>query len=403
MKTKRLILALCIAVLLPNIANAQTPEIDEIDVMDITITEVDCKKIYSTDWRDNWFIQLGAGFNLPFVENNLKGKEGERQFTLAMNFGVGHWFSPYMGFRFNALGGAIHWENGNYSRANYANLNLDFMWDMLNSVAGVNPKRVFSVNPFVGLGGTYTWDIQSASANIRGNDGAIRTDTWSLPVSAGIQFRIRPCQYMDFFVEARGQFYGDNFNGTAGGRPIDLNFTTVGGLSIYLGKVKFTETDPCAYLGYMSNLNDQVNNLRGQLSKTKNELAAAKAQLPCPEPIVEVAEVAVFESEMPLATVRFTLNSSKVSNEQMVNIYNIVQWLDENPGATITICGYADDETGSPEYNMKLSEHRTQAVYDILVNKYGIDEARLTKVAYGSETQPYESNDWNRIVIFRNN
>ena len=79
------------------------------------------------------------------------------------------------------------------------------------------------------------------------------------------------------------------------------------------------------------------------------------------------------------------------------------QWLQANPLATITICGYADDETGSADYNMKLSEERAQAVYDVLVNEYGIDANRLTVVAFGSETQPYDTNNWNRIVIFQNN
>lgn len=407
MKTKQLILALGMTMMLPTAINAQSqsqqPDDVMVEVMDVTVTEVDCKPIYSTTWSENWFLQLGAGINMPFVENSLPGGDAKRKITLAMNVGVGRWFSPYMGFRFSALGGALHWENGNYSKAKYANLNLDFMWDMMNSVAGVNPNRVFSINPFVGLGGTYTWDINSAAANVYANNGKIKDNTWTLPVSAGIQFRFRTGKYVDIFMEARSQFYADNFNGTVGGKPVDVDFTAVGGLSINLGGVSFTKTDPCAYLNYMQNLNDQVNELRGQLSKTNNELAAAKAQLPCPDPVVQVNEVDVIETDMPLATVRFTINSAKISNEQMVNVYNMAQWLEEYPDATVTICGYADDETGSSEYNMKLSERRAKAVYDALVNQYGVDSGRLTIQAFGSETQPYETNNWNRIVIFRNN
>ena len=407
MKTKQLILALGMTMMLPTAINAQSqsqqPDDVMVEVMDVTVTEVDCKPIYSTAWSENWFLQLGAGINMPFVENSLPGGDAKRKITLAMNVGVGRWFSPYMGFRFSALGGALHWENGNYSKAKYANLNLDFMWDMMNSVAGVNPNRVFSINPFVGLGGTYTWDINSAAANVHANNGKIKDNTWTLPVSAGIQFRFRTGKYVDIFMEARSQFYADNFNGTVGGKPVDVDFTAVGGLSINLGGVSFTKTDPCAYLNYMQNLNDQVNELRGQLSKTNNELAAAKAQLPCPDPVVQVNEVDVIETDMPLATVRFTINSAKISNEQMVNVYNMAQWLEVYPDATVTICGYADDETGSSEYNMKLSERRAKAVYDALVNQYGVDSGRLTIQAFGSETQPYETNNWNRIVIFRNN
>ena len=400
MKTNQLLLALGLAMLVPGVANAHNPEM--VEITDITISEVDCKTLYNTNWNENWFIQVGAGFNMPFVENTIRGEKGDRQLALALNVGAGRWFSPYMGFRFSALGGELHWENGSYSKAKYANMNLDFMWDMMNSVGGVNARRVFSINPFVGLGGTYVWNMESSALNVRDNDGKIRNNTWVMPVSAGIQFRFRTCPYFDIFVEARGQFYGDNFNGTVGGRPVDINFSTLGGFSFNIGGMGYTETDPCTYVGYMNSLNDEVNSLRYKLAKTNNELAAAKAQLPCPEPIM-VNEVEVIEVEMPIATVRFALNSAKISNEQMVNVYNVAQWLDVSPMATITICGYADDQTGSPEYNMKLSEQRAKAVMDTLVNEYGIDAGRLTIKAYGSETQPYETNNWNRIVIFQNN
>ena len=407
MKTQQLILALCLGSLFPIATNAQkskqTPGETMVEITDITISEVECKTMYSTNWNDNWFVQLGAGINIPFVENNLPDGNAKRQITLALNLGAGRWFSPYLGFRFSALGGSLHWENGDFSKAKYANLNLDLMWDMMNSVTGVKPNRVFSINPFVGFGGTYTWDINSKAENIKKNDGNLRRNTWTLPVSAGIQFRFRTCKYADIFVEARSQFYADNFNGTVVGKPIDVNFTTVAGLSINLNGVKYTETNPCDYLNYMMNLNNQVNELRGKLSKSNKELATAKAQLPCPEPTVEVNEIAIVESPMPLATVRFTINSAKVSNEQMINVYNIAQWLEANPDMMITICGYADNETGSPEYNMKLSEQRVESVYDLLVNRYGIDGGRLSQKAFGSETQPYDTNNWNRIVIFQNN
>jgi beta-glucanase (GH16 family) len=75
-----------------------------VKITEVTIAEVSCKPLYSTTWSDNWFIQLGAGMNMPFVENYMPNREVKRQITLAMNVGVGRWFSPYMGFRFSALG-----------------------------------------------------------------------------------------------------------------------------------------------------------------------------------------------------------------------------------------------------------------------------------------------------------
>ena len=101
-----------------------------------------------------------------------------------------------------------------------------------------------------------------------------------------------------------------------------------------------------------------------------------------------------------LPTVRFKLNSAYVSSEEMVNIYNMAEYMKANPDATIVVRGYADKDTGTSEYNMKLSERRAQAVADILVNDYGINANRLVLEAAGSNTQIYDTNDWNRIVIF---
>lgn len=84
----------------------------------------------------------------------------------------------------------------------------------------------------------------------------------------------------------------------------------------------------------------------------------------------------------------------------MVNVYNIAEYLKANPDSKIVVRGYADKDTGTAEYNQKLSERRAQAVADILTSDYGIAADRISTEAEGSATQPYPTNDWNRIVIF---
>ena len=84
----------------------------------------------------------------------------------------------------------------------------------------------------------------------------------------------------------------------------------------------------------------------------------------------------------------------------MVNVYNIAEYMKANPDAQIVVRGYADKNTGTAAYNMKLSERRAKAVADILTGDYGIPESRLILEAAGSDTQIYPTNDWNRIVIF---
>ena len=73
---------------------------------------------------------------------------------------------------------------------------------------------------------------------------------------------------------------------------------------------------------------------------------------------------------------------------------------EDQPRPSVAIVGYADKDTGTSDYNMGLSKRRAQAVYDALVNEYGINPDRLSIQAEGSNVQPYEENNWNRIVIF---
>ncbi len=390
--------ALSCAFLLPALNASAQNETVVVEEETVVASEVPCKTHYYVDKKNNWFIQFGAGIAVPFVEGADSHGDRERHITVNYNFGFGKWFSPYVGWRLTFNGGPLHWVDKDVMyKSKYVGANVDFMWDMFNSLGGVNSKRVFSIIPFVGLGGTYVWD-QKPAGTILSQNGTPKNSTWALPVSGGLQFRFRLCKYVDFFAEARASMYGDNFNNIAFGRPIDINVTATGGFSITFGGRDYQSYNPCDYLGYINNLNGQVNDLRGALATTAAALAAAEAQLPCPE-VVE-AETTVVEAAPLMATVRFSLNSSKITDTEMVNVYNISEWMKANPEQNVAIVGYADKDTGTSDYNMGLSKRRAQAVYDTLVNKYGINPDRLAIQAEGSNVQPYDINNWNRIVIF---
>lgn len=363
----------------------------------IVTEQVPCKTHYYSTARDNWFIQIGAGIQSPFVENYLDGKDAKHKLTPVYNFAFGKWFSPYLGWRLGFQGGAIRWDDHEISKAKIVGGNFDLMWDMFNSLGGVNSKRVFSIIPFVGIGGTFGWDFRAPSENCYRDNGKMKHTQWTLPVSAGIQLRFRLCKHVDFFAEGRASFHGDNFNNTVIGDPVDVNISAIGGFTFNIGGSNFRSYNPCDYIGYINSLNNQVNDLRGALATTSAALAEAEAQLPCPE-VQET--VSVTETAPLMATVRFKINSDVITPEEDVNVYNIAQWMKNNPDQNVVISGYADKDTGTSEYNMTLSKKRAQAVYDMLTNKYGINPDRLAIQASGSDVQPYEVNNWNRIVIF---
>ena len=370
---KNLLLAIvgCGGLLLSaNTAKAQEAVVVEESV--VTEVPVECKTNYSTSWKDNWYIQAGAGMMVPYVDHYNVAGHAKRHITAIYNVGVGHWFSPYLGVRATGFFGKLHTD------------------------CGPKADRAFSIIPYVGLGVAYTHGFRGDLAMIPTDGGRkLKTKEVTLPVAAGLQLRLRLCDYVDFFAEARANFYGDNFDNVSSGKPIESTLMVYGGLSFNLGKRNYKAYNPCEYVDYINSLNNQVNDLRGALATTAAALAAAEAQLPCPEVQAPAPAAAPL-----LATVRFKINSAVITDEEAVNVYNVAQWMKANPEAKVYVQGYADKDTGTAAYNMELSQRRGQSVVDALVNQYGIDPSRLTIQANGSDVQPYETNDWNRIVIF---
>ena len=323
--------------------------------------------------------------------------------------------TPYLGLRFKGMYGSLHWDTPNtpaealanegWSHSKHASLSLELMWDMFNSIGGVNPDRVFSIIPFVGLGGDANWDFknhfnkQPAATNIT-REYSMRDPKavqWTLPVSAGLQLRFRLSKYVDFFAEARATFYADNWNNVATGSSIESLVSAMGGFNFNIGGRGWNSFNECNYVSQIAALNGQVNDLRAQLLACGQTVAELQSQLPCPEVVQKDCVNAPL-----MATVRFTLDSDKILPTEEVNVYSMAEWLKANPNEKIVIAGYADKDTGTSDYNMELSKRRAEAVKNELINTYGISADRLETKAFGSDVQEYPShNDWNRIVIFK--
>lgn len=396
MKTFTFLTALAAGSFIAGTSTASAQEIVAVEETVVTEEVVECKDRYASSWRDNWYLQLGAGMQVPFVDK-VPGGDYEHHITAVYNLGFGHWFSPYLGLRFSGYYGKIHYKYTAMNTANFGNLNFDIQWDMLNSLGGVRPNRIVSIIPYFGVGGALSWGHETRGPQAERDTPNGRTREWMLPISTGVQLRLRLCKYVDFFADVRAAWMADNFNTVVQGYPIEADVSLIGGLSFTFGGRKFEKYNPCDYVNYINTLNGRVNDLRGELATTAAALAAAEAQLPCPE-VVE--QTTVIESAPMLSCVRFKINSARISDEEMVNVYNTAEWMKANPGQIVVVQGFADKDTGTAQYNMELSQRRCQSVVDALVKKYGINPSRLTMKANGSDVQPYDINNWNRIVIF---
>jgi outer membrane protein OmpA-like peptidoglycan-associated protein/tetratricopeptide (TPR) repeat protein len=91
-----------------------------------------------------------------------------------------------------------------------------------------------------------------------------------------------------------------------------------------------------------------------------------------------------------LNNIFFESNSSVLDTvKSVLELKNLLKLLQRNPGLCIRINGHSDD-SGTEDYNMKLSESRAKAVYNyLIINK--IQEKRISFKGFG-ETKPVTSN-----------
>ncbi len=99
----------------------------------------------------------------------------------------------------------------------------------------------------------------------------------------------------------------------------------------------------------------------------------------------------------------FEFNRARIRPVSFPILDQVAQVLRDYPTVTVEVQGHTDS-VGNDEYNMRLSQSRSESVRTYLIGK-GIDAARLTARGYG-ETQPIESNAnaagraRNRRVVF---
>ncbi|HEV7620647.1 MAG TPA: OmpA family protein, partial [Flavisolibacter sp.] len=85
----------------------------------------------------------------------------------------------------------------------------------------------------------------------------------------------------------------------------------------------------------------------------------------------------------------FETNSDKLKVASLVQLDELAVILNRYPEAKLIIEGHTDD-VGTDEYNITLSQKRTESVKKYLVSK-GISESRLTAIGYG-ESKPIADN-----------
>jgi len=91
-----------------------------------------------------------------------------------------------------------------------------------------------------------------------------------------------------------------------------------------------------------------------------------------------------------LKNIYFDFDKTTLQQESYVELNKVVDFLKQNPKVSVEISGHTDSK-GSDEYNLNLSQGRSQSVVDYLISQ-GIDVSRLQAHGYG-ETKPIDTNE----------
>lgn len=347
----------------------------------------------------NWFIGAGASATMYFGFQDQHASFFDRM-TVNPNFFVGKWFNPYMGARLALQGGKVHTFQGESAEKMYSmthlNAHVDFMFNVTNYFLNYDEKRFYNFIPTIGMGYERR-DAHGAFFKGRGFNGPT--------LNASLLNTFRISDRLSAYVEVGGYIVESRFDKAKAYEPWTEKTShwngianATAGIVLKVGKVGFS---PAAEVDQtqINSLNDQINALKAENAKLSQRPESCPPTVKCPEVSTPTTTVQKTEAYIP-NVVFFTIGSAAIQTNQEVGIYNTAEYLKANPNAKVKIVGYADKDTGTASYNLKLSEKRAKAVADQLSKKYGISSSRISTEWKGSSEQPYKENAWNRVAIF---
>jgi OOP family OmpA-OmpF porin len=150
----------------------------------------------------------------------------------------------------------------------------------------------------------------------------------------------------------------------------------------------FNEDDKCPEFAGLVSMNGCADSDSDGVADNEDRCPSIKGTINnkgCPE----MAKADVVRITQIASKIFFETNSDKLKSASKVQLDDLVDILTKYPDANLSIEGHTDD-VGKDEYNLTLSQKRTESVKRYLMSK-GIAETRLTATGYG-ETKPIADN-----------
>ena len=344
-----------------------------VNAQEVTYKEDASQGYLLNQFKNNWFMSIEAGANLWMTPNDSKESFAKRIQPQAEIY-VGKWFSPIIGLRAglyfaNVKGATMHYTTNDgvacgdaayeHDVERHLGLSGDVLLNLSNWWCGYNPDRVYNASLYFGT-----------TVNARGmqGNGFIEDKEW-LGVRLGLLNSFAVSKKVDLLVDLR---FGANQTGLEG-KLFTYKTDLMIGAAYKFGKstwsapivpvcptFKYTDAEGDALVSRLQQADAKIASLEQQLRDCLNSKQTA---------VVEEAPAA------PLATIYFPIGSANVNNVQakvVKAVANAMSATEEN----YVLTGWADNYTGTEEFNKKLRAKRAESVKKMIV-KTGVAAERL--------------------------
>lgn len=324
-----------------------------------------------------WFIQgqLGATYSTGDADfGKLIAPSGA--------ISAGKYFSPVWGARLSISGwqGRVGSEVSKQAHGfYYGAATVDGLMN-LSQLIKAYPDRLFDLSVIAGVG----------------FNRAFSKSVSSFVGRLGLQGSFRLNDAIDFNIEALANGVSDRWNGR-NDHSIDTYFNVGVGFTYKFktGQKCFT----CISEEYPEIIytEEEVNQL---INEQREQVKEAVIMEQKPDTVVITPDCPPAKVVKGIKShVSFALGKTEVISNQEMNVLAIADYMKQFPDSKATITGYADNGTGNRDINLRLARLRAETVAKQLTEKYGISSDRLTVSSMQEDEQPFQTNDWNRVVI----
>ena len=226
--------------------------------------------------------------------------------------------------------------------------------DLGNIFFGYKPDRFFDIDAYAG--GGIIWGF-CESGNV--HDASF---------NVGLMNKFRLAERLRLLLNIRGALIGDAFDG-----EMYINEPT----QDHWNKNVQVDGQFGATLGLCVNLGKEYSkwNLASRVSAYQKDVQTVEKLVEKAVPVVQ--EVVIKDVPEVWWHINFIIDRWDLLTRELVNLQAVSDLMKSTPNTKYLLCGYADKQTATPEHNMMLSKNRVEAVYNALVNQFGVNPDQL--------------------------